>query len=198
MERDVDKTKARILAATARLLAKKGFAALGPTAIADAAQVGKPLVYRYFGGLDGLLAALGHTEDFWPSAKELLDGEPEPTSYGAYLRRVLLRYLRSLLRRPLTREVLAWELVEHNALTRALDAARARSGRAVVAHVRERAEPPPGVDAPAINALLLAAIHHLVTRTRLTPEFAGMRLETEDDWSRLETALEQILTRVYG
>src|SRR5206468_332459 len=74
--RDSQATKAKILRAAGALLARAGFGAVGVSAIADEAGVGKPLIYRYFGGLDGLLDAFGKAEDFWPHAEELLAVEP--------------------------------------------------------------------------------------------------------------------------
>jgi AcrR family transcriptional regulator len=53
------RTEAAILAAAEMLLAERGFTAFGVNAIARAAGCDKQLIYRYFGGLDGLAEAIG-------------------------------------------------------------------------------------------------------------------------------------------
>ena len=57
--RDRARTEAAILSAAERQLADGGFTAFGVNAIARAAGCDKQLIYRYFGGLDGLADAIG-------------------------------------------------------------------------------------------------------------------------------------------
>ena len=59
--RNIEATKARILAAAASLLVEDGFSGFGVNALAVKAGVGKPLIYRYFDGPDGVLLALLET-----------------------------------------------------------------------------------------------------------------------------------------
>jgi AcrR family transcriptional regulator len=54
-ERKRESTKQRILNAAINLLAEVGYDNLSITAIADAADVGRGTVYRYFGDLDGVV-----------------------------------------------------------------------------------------------------------------------------------------------
>src|SRR5262245_61271359 len=66
----------RILDAVARLLPESGFDGLAINAIAREAGVDKVLIYRYFGGLPGLLEAFAQRGDYWPSAEELVGDDP--------------------------------------------------------------------------------------------------------------------------
>jgi AcrR family transcriptional regulator len=50
-------TEQRLLDAVGALLAEAGFSALGVNALARRAGVNKSLIYRYYGGMDGLLRA---------------------------------------------------------------------------------------------------------------------------------------------
>ena len=51
VRRNRPQTEAKLRAALARLLAKSGFGALTPSAVAKEAGVDKMLIYRYFGDL---------------------------------------------------------------------------------------------------------------------------------------------------
>ena len=72
--RDKQITSKRLISAVGSLLAKKGFKGIGVNAVAREAGVDKVLIYRYFAGLEGLIAAFGKEGDFWPSALELAGG----------------------------------------------------------------------------------------------------------------------------
>jgi AcrR family transcriptional regulator len=60
-DRTCDRTRIEeaIIAAARAMLVEKGFGGWGVNAIARAAGCDKQLIYRYFGGLDGLAEALG-------------------------------------------------------------------------------------------------------------------------------------------
>lgn len=58
-KRDRDATAARVIGAAATILGRDGATALGVNALAKVAGCDKQLIYRYFDGLDGVMAALG-------------------------------------------------------------------------------------------------------------------------------------------
>ncbi|MUM78904.1 TetR family transcriptional regulator [Pseudodesulfovibrio sp. F-1] len=70
-------TQQKLIGAVGKVLAESGFRHLGINQVAREAGVDKKLIYRYFGGLPGLLAAYGDTAHFWPSAEELLGEDCE-------------------------------------------------------------------------------------------------------------------------
>jgi AcrR family transcriptional regulator len=197
---DAERTKAALIEAVGEVLAKRGFRGLGVSAVALQAKVAKPLIYRYFGGLSDLLTAYGSSHDFWPSTDELFatdlsaDGS---LAYGDYIAGVMVRFVKALRKRPLTRAVLAWGLIESNELTRHLDGVLAQRGRAAVAQLRNRVNPPEGVDVAAQNAILLAGVFFLTIRGGVTGEFSGISLKTAEDWRRVEAALRHIVDSAY-
>jgi len=69
-----------LIQAVGTLLAREGFKGLGVNAVAREAGVDKVLIYRYFGGLSELIVAFGREGNFWPSIKELADGDVEAYS----------------------------------------------------------------------------------------------------------------------
>ena len=54
-------TEQRLLSAIQELIEESGFEKLGINAVASKAGVSKMLIYRYFGSLDGLVAAIYRT-----------------------------------------------------------------------------------------------------------------------------------------
>jgi AcrR family transcriptional regulator len=188
--RDREATERRILAATGRILARQGFRGLGVNAIAREARADKVLVYRYFGGLPGLLEAYAQSTDFWPSAEELApeDATADPPAVAAAMLSGLVRALR---KRPATQEILAWELVEPSPLAERTADVRERVGVELMAHLP--AGMPPGVDLPAVAAILTAGLTYLVLRSRTMPAWLGVPLQDGETFQRLERAAETVV-----
>lgn len=179
--RDAAATRERILAAVGAILARSGFSALGVNSVAREAGVDKVLLYRYFGGLEGLLDAWGRANA--PSAGATGDAAADGDAAAA-----LLSYARSLRARPETLEVMRWELVEDNALTRRLAEVREAAGRADLARLRVPAARARALDLPAMAALLSAGLLHLALRARTAHEWLGVPLRSDEGWARLERA----------
>jgi AcrR family transcriptional regulator len=195
--RDRASTEQGLLDAVGRLLTRQGFEALGVNAVAREADVDKVLIYRYFDGLDGLLRAFAQSESFWPSVTEVL-GEgsddlrtmspPERWATG------LVRYARALRRRPIIREVLAWEQVEKNEFTEILRLRREAWFAELLTVLPDDTE---GTDVdPVAMALVVApAIHYLVARGRLHGDFNGLDIETDEGWSHIEEIVHTMVSR---
>ena len=113
--RDKQSTRLRLVDAVGTLLAREGFGALGVNAVAREAGVDKVLIYRYFGGMEELLLAFGQSGDFWPSLSQVIGDDPSDLmalTPGERWAKGLSRYAQELRRRPVTKEILAWEQIE--------------------------------------------------------------------------------------
>lgn len=195
-KRDPEATRKRILDAALELIAEAGFSAFGVNALATRAGADKVLIYRYFGGLDGVIAALAERPELWlgPDMEAVPAGD-YPTVMTAFL----ARYMKALRSSPLVLKVLAWELAENSAHSRLMADARAKAIRQWFIDARQKAGPSaPDVDAPAINAVLIAGVHHLVLSAVSIGVFAGISLANDDAWSRIEAALGTILKAVHS
>ncbi|RYG23764.1 MAG: TetR family transcriptional regulator, partial [Burkholderiales bacterium] len=166
---------------------------LGVNAIAAEAGADKKLIYRYFGGLDGLLEAMGANTALWI-------GDALSASKGDYAQRmaaVFAAYAANLRRDPVLQKLLAWELSEPSDTLRRIDAARSKAMYAMVPKLRGDETPPADIDAPAVNAILLAGLHYLTLRGATMGGFSGLPLKTEADWKRAMSAFEGLLERAY-
>ena len=61
-------TEKRLIEAVSKVIEEEGFTKIGINRIARQAQCDKVLIYRYFGGLDGLLVAWAKQYDFYSFA----------------------------------------------------------------------------------------------------------------------------------
>lgn len=57
---------------------------------------------------------------------------------------------------------------------------------------------PPGADAPAINAEMIAAVQQMVLSAASIGGFAGMPLAEPSDWERLRSAIRHLVLTAYG
>ncbi|MFA7262037.1 MAG: helix-turn-helix domain-containing protein [Caulobacter sp.] len=192
--RDRATTERGIVEAAAALLAQRGFAALNVQAIAEAAGVDRKLVYRYFGGVEGVVERLG-AEVRW-TLGEATDARPAG-SYGEAAAGLALAYGQALAGDPLMRGLAAWEVVEDTPVLRNLDAARSAAMQGWTATRLAGLERPTGIDVPAINAVLIAGVQMLALRRARQRPFAGVALD-DAGWARIEAAVERIGATAYA
>lgn len=188
VQRNRKETRANIIAALGRLLARSGFRQIGVNAVAREAGVDKVLIYRYFGGMPELLKAFAEESDFWPGAAELIsecgDSWAELT-IAERAKQLLVAFGRAIRKRPLTQEILRWELQERNDLTDTL----ARYREAQSAMLIEDFAQASGVDVQAVGSLLAAGQTYLVLRAHTTDVYNGLSLNSDQDWTRVEAAI---------
>lgn len=197
--RNRDETRAAILTAAQALLAEDGFSGFGVNALARRSGFDKQLIYRYFGGLDGLVDALGEALAGWVAAHlaPVLAGQIGP-GYGDMVEAVMLAYLDALKGDSLMQKLVAWELSDPSPQVRRLSDQRARAMGELLARLRGDRRPATGLDAPALNAILIAAIQHLVLAGATSGRFSGLALASDADWDRAKAMLSQIVRALDG
>lgn len=192
--RDSEQTRRALIEAVGRLLAREGFQALGVNSIAREAGVDKVLIYRYFGGLPGLIAAFGREGDFWPSLQELTGGDSETFMRLPLAERLSLvarNYLKALKKRALTQAVMAWEMTERNDLTAELETIRENNTLQLFNLLAS--DGMEHKDIQALSALIGAGISYLVLRSAKIKSYGGIDLQSEHGWERLEKAIDMII-----
>ncbi|KOP27247.1 TetR family transcriptional regulator [Hapalosiphon sp. MRB220] len=195
MMRDKEETKARILAAVGKLLAESGFQQLGVNAIAREAGVDKVLIYRYFENLPSLLQKFGEEGDYWITAEALIGDETtaDTESLADWMIYLLIRLLDDLKERPITQEIMRWELLEGNELTRELANVRDSMALDSLNFLKQKCSFPEDQDIPAISAILVAGIVYLVLRTKVSKTFMGLDFSSPEGWERVEAAIASLI-----
>lgn len=198
MTRDKEETKTRILGAVGKLLAESGFKQLGVNAIAREAKVDKVLIYRYFENLPSLLQTFAKEGNYWITVEELIGDETvvDADSLSDWMVLLLTRFLHDLQKRPITQEILRWELVESNELTHELAAVRDDVAIESVEFLKQKYSFAPDKDIDAISAVLIAGIVYLVLRTKVNDTFLGIDLSSPTGWQRIEGAIASLVEAI--
>jgi len=188
-----------MIRAVGTLLAREGFQGMGVNAIAREAGVDKVLIYRYFGSLDTLIDRYCQEVDFWPMADELVGYDEDAAmalAPGKRLALIINNLGKSLLRRPLSLEIVAWELAAPSEFSRHLNAARKR----VTAEIFQRFFPEVTVpeSGPSNDPIretyyiLVASVVLLIVRNRQDLLFDRRDLNDEQHWPVFERAIERL------
>lgn len=196
--RDRAATEEALVKAAREILAKIGFQGLGINAVARRAGCDKQLIYRYFGGIDGLVDAIGAeiADDLRRSLRPL-SALGQPASYRELVERMLLGFLQALRTDPLMQKIIAWEIASPSSLVQRLTIARSKSMMTWVAESRGPLVAPAGIDVAATNAVLIAAIQHLVLSATAAGQFAGLPLQGDADWERVRKVVKGIVASMY-
>lgn len=175
MPRDRFATRAAILESAAELLAAHGASAVGVNALAQAAGCDKVLIYRYFGGLDGVFEALGAERMLWPRVEaEGEDGgsgkrDSQGSLADAVQSAVLEEWAAFASGALMLRSEVA-ELAGGNPLGQAVASQRSERHAEIITSLRASHRIPPYVDLEALLELLSAALTTFALRSATGPD----------------------------
>ncbi|GAB3177435.1 TetR/AcrR family transcriptional regulator [Telluribacter humicola] len=189
-KRDRERTKNKILKAVGEVVEQYGTEKVGVNLIARTAGVNKVLIYRYFGGVDGLMEQYVKAGQYASTmGTEFIENfpTPAPEDRGKAWAKAFITMLRDLRARKATRDLLRWEIgAGKSSLTDARDEATAKW--------LEKIGPIPGVeDTNAVLALLIGAVYYSTLAADYRDKLAEIDIQSEEGWERIEKALESIL-----
>jgi AcrR family transcriptional regulator len=197
-KRDRGATEERVLDAAAELLARDGAGALGVNALAKEAGCDKQLIYRYFGGLDGVMEALG--ERVAERLAQALDLHRPAGGSAVEVNAALARGLIAAYRAdPLLARLKAAEWSSPGGAFAGFAKARGKVLSAWAAAWRSRSETAPeDRDTAALTALVVGAIEAAALSAAATGSMAGVPLKTDAEWDRIEAAVVQLVVAAFG
>lgn len=206
MARDRFATRAVIVESAAQLVAAKGVDALRVNGLADAAGCDKVLIYRYFGGLDGVLEALGIERMLWPRL-ESPGGEESGASLAAAVETLLLEEWAALAGGALMLAAGAAEVIGGNSLGSAAATQRADRHAEMVTMLRKQHRVPPYIDLAALVEMLSAALTMFALRSAhetSSKDVEGASAanaidpDTPQGWRRIERMLSAVTRALLG
>lgn len=193
MPRRTTESRKALLDAFETRLARHGAGEIGVNAVLDTAGVGKQLLYRYFGDLQGLAVA-------WSQERR------DPLTLGARRERVakrisalpkrervaeiLVDYATMLREHPWAIQVLLAEMSHPETLGRSMREIRLEIGRT---HERLLLETESMQDDAALAQafVLHAAAAYLAMRSRLAPDYNGLDLASDAGWAEAMNLLRR-------
>lgn len=192
-ERDREATEKRLLDTIGKMIAENGFEKIGINAIATQSNVSKILIYRYFGSVEGLMAAYIKQYDFWlnfpleyPNREEL----------PLFVKRMFQGQIEQLRNNPTLKRLYRWELSCNNDMIVKLREQREKVGVNLVKKVSELTGHPQN-EIAVMASLLTASITYLVMLEDFCPIYNGIPLNENSGWEQINEGIELFIDKVF-
>ena len=178
-----------------QIILRDGAEGLGVNKLAAEADVSKALIYRYYGGLEGLVSHWVRERAHWPSAIELIGGDEEAFKRLAVkdkIKRTFVNYLREIRNRPVLVQVMAAQLMQPSDVTLAFEKASATISDDLTQLVSEiGSENLQKI--VSLSILLISSCNYLAIRSTKHPVFYGLDLSTQSSWLHIEGIIEDVI-----
>ena len=184
-------TTQRIVAAFEEVIAERGIEGLGINRIAEKAGVSKVLIYRYFGGIDGLVTYYIKMGKLFPTFDNRMIAQIQPThstDMGRVWSRQVIQTFRGFRASKAGREILKATVIDNDELADIAGKAQDEELSRMVAELSFIE----GTDSQAIAAVMLSAMTHLTLLAQSNRTMIGIDLRDDANWKRIEQAVKII------
>lgn len=193
-ERDREQTEQRLLDSLGEMVRERGFEQIGINAVAARSGISKILIYRYFGSVEGLMAAYLRRHDFWINFQHEI---PENQPINTYVKAMFREQIRNLRADPVLRRLSRWELSTDNAMVTELRTQREAAGLERVRQVCARSGRSIEEVAP-LATLLSAAPMYLALLGEFCPAYNGIPLGTDQGWEQICGGIDALVDQWFG
>lgn len=184
-----EQTESKILEAVASIVESDGFEKLGINTIALKANVSKMLIYRYFGGLEELVARFIMQKDYWANTDTLI---LNPHSVGDSIKSMFRNQIEQLRNDVTLRRLCRWELSCHNASIDRLRDKREENGCNLI-KVVSRLTGCSNSEVASLASILSASISYLTLIEDQCPTYNGIALQTDKGWEQIAQGVDVIV-----
>lgn len=184
-----EQTECKILEAVASIVESDGFEKLGINTIALKANVSKMLIYRYFGGLEELVARFIMQKDYWANTDTLIFN---PHSVGDSIKSMFRNQIEQLRNDVTLRRLCRWELSCHNASIDRLRDKREENGCNLI-KVVSRLTGCSNSEVASLASILSASISYLTLIEDQCPTYNGIALQTDKGWEQIAQGVDMIV-----
>lgn len=154
--------------------------------------VSKILVYRYFGSVEGLLAAYIRRYDLWLNFPQDL---PDRGELPEFLKRTFREQIARLRGDATLKRLYRWELSSDNELIVHLREQREQVGRELIRRVCVVTGHPEEQIAP-LASLLSASVTYLVLLGEFCPVYNGIPLQEDAGWERIGQGIDRLVDAI--
>lgn len=191
LKRNRANTTQRIIDALEEVMAEHGLEGLSVNGVAEKAGVSKVLIYRYFGGLDGLLEYYVRTgpvfPNFTPAVLEQIRPMHESDVAQIWYRQAIHMF-RDFRNSKTARAILKATVQENNSTADVISKAQDIELTRIVNQLSFIK----GGDIQAISAILLGGLSYLTIMAQNNRTMIGIDLRSEEGWERIEGAIKLI------
>jgi len=190
-------TQKTLLKACETLLLRDGPEGIGVNRVVAEAGVGKDLIYRYFGGLPGLIKAWLEQNSNWPTIDELTGPNPETFQQLDVTRQtqtVCRNYVRALRNRPVIMRILVSEIMKPTQVTEVLEEAGDRIGKELYKSL-QLSGTEISDDVVDVSLVFTIMANYLCMRAVTSPNAFAMDLRNEASWARIEKIMDTLIER---
>jgi len=183
MKKDRAATEEKIYKAFLDILKEKGPQGVGINAIAKEAGVSKSLIYRYFGGMKGLLLRFAEKGDFFKSLSVIDEKKDNLENLKDFIK----EGTKELRKNTLTQEILRWQLIENNEDTKSLfKYFNAQVGKTFTTNTEDE----------SLNAafqLMLGGYVYFTLLSKFNKTFIATDLTSEKTWENFDDAIAKTI-----
>ena len=184
-----EKTEEKILEAVRSIIESEGFEKLGINTIALKANVSKILIYRYFGGLEGLIVKFVMQKDYWANADTIMiNSHCVKDSIIKMFRNQIDQMRNDVILRRLYR----WELSCYNTNIDQLRTKREENGCELIKMISALTGCP-NTEVASLASILSASISYLTLIEDQCPTYNGICLQTDGGWNQIMQGVEIIV-----
>ena len=184
-----EQTEEKILEAVGSIIENQGFEKVGINAIATEAGVSKMLIYRYFGGVEELIAQYLIQKDYWANTDAAIIN---PEAVGDSIKSMFRRQVEQLRNDITLRRLYRWELSTNNQNIRQLRNRREENGCRLIKMVSALMGCP-DAQVAALASILSASISYLALLEDQCQSYNGICLQTDEGWNQLMQGIEMII-----
>lgn len=191
IRRNRAKTTQRIVEALEEVIAERGLEGVGVNRVAEKASVSKVLIYRYFGGMEGLLEYYVKMGKLFPIFTPALLDQIRPLHESDVARiwyRQVIQTYRHFRTYKAAREVLKASVIENDSIAETTARAQDEEMTRLVSQLSFVK----GADTEAISAIVLGAMNYLTIMAQNDRTMISIDLRSEEGWERIESAVKTI------
>jgi len=191
IEKDRIATEKRLLDTIGEMIAEKGFENIGINAVAAQSGVSKILIYRYFGSVEGLLAAYIRQYDFWINFPREI---PRQEELSDFLKKMFRLQNEQLHNNPTLKRLYRWELSSSNSTIDKLRKQREETGLWLINTVSELTKQDQK-EVAALATIISASIDYLVMLEDFCPQYNGIPLNKNCGWEQIFAGIDILINK---
>jgi AcrR family transcriptional regulator len=189
IEKDRAATEKRLLETIGQMIAGKGFEKIGINAVAAQSGVSKILIYRYFGSVEGLIAAYIRQHDFWINFPRQY---PEREELPDFLKKMFRQQVEHLHNDLILKRLSRWELSSKNAMIDELCRQREETGLWLIETVSKLTNRSQN-EVAALATIISASVTYLAMLEDFSPEYNGIPLNKIDGWEQICSGIDVMI-----